>query len=502
MSESIGNGLHKQKNIEDIISLYKDNLQYELHKLKYDNKYILNNAFNSSYRVWYYSTLYGGLGYSPANYIKGSLKKEQGFDKEIFVTLKTRIDYNNEVSFTEDCKLYSIHEHPVVEDLLYIMREKDKNINNIEKIMADISYEDSDYYRYINLLANKITKIQGFARMSKGQQLEAVLSQAIIISRNKLNELLDTDMYTEDYMISILDNNKDVQELKVKYLNEKYCNNDFKFEPHDINDTDIFHRLVQEYKISREIINSRDLFDRVFDKYFTCVFGCYLQIICPLYINEYDFNKNIKLYYAELNEENSKADILYKVPHYYNLSELGKEVMRQYRTTHKGDLFLMLDNTDDYHEIHDKIIDINRKNNELRKDSSDMMHLQEPEKDSIEEKIYCFLIKNEEEILNVEIMGTQSLEDLHECIYENFYLENTGTYSFVLNKDEDNEVEYTTPIYESGYNSTTDGIINELDLTLYQEFVYTYDFEEEQVFDIQFTEIKDMDYDEQYPVCK
>ena len=78
----------------------------------------------------------------------------------------------------------------------------------------------------------------------------------------------------------------------------------------------------------------------------------------------------------------------------------------------------------------------------------------------------------------IEIKGNQTLDDLHESIFESFELEEGHLYSFFMsNKAWDKDSEYSHP---QAYGRSADNIkISVLNLQKKQKFIYLYDYGDE-----------------------
>ncbi|MCQ1528305.1 plasmid pRiA4b ORF-3 family protein [Lutispora saccharofermentans] len=88
------------------------------------------------------------------------------------------------------------------------------------------------------------------------------------------------------------------------------------------------------------------------------------------------------------------------------------------------------------------------------------------------------------------IRGSQTLDDLHELIFDSFKLDWGHLYSFFMsNKPWDAKTEYSHPQGEgkSAAKARTSG----LSLRLKQKFMYIYDYGDEYRFEVELAEIKD-----------
>ncbi|MGE5633206.1 MAG: IS1096 element passenger TnpR family protein [Caulobacteraceae bacterium] len=89
-----------------------------------------------------------------------------------------------------------------------------------------------------------------------------------------------------------------------------------------------------------------------------------------------------------------------------------------------------------------------------------------------------------------EIKGSQTLDDLHELIFDAFKLDWGHLYSFFMsNKPWDAKTEYSHPQAEG--KSAAKASVCGLNLRLKQKFMYIYDYGDEYRFEVELTEIKD-----------
>lgn len=96
-------------------------------------------------------------------------------------------------------------------------------------------------------------------------------------------------------------------------------------------------------------------------------------------------------------------------------------------------------------------------------------------------------------------MGSQSLADLHEAIFDSFDLDPGHLYSFFMsNKFWDGRTAYSHP--EADDDKPADKVgISRLNLEIKQKFCYLYDYGDEYRFEVELTAVKDPEKDLDYP---
>jgi hypothetical protein len=290
-----------------------------------------------------------------------------------------------------------------------------------------------------------------------------------------------------------------------------------------------------------EYSDIKDLFaiKSLIDMYFVVPFGYYLQLIQPIYPGIYHVETEAMniLQYADdfLGARNS---LFMTMGCSYDLTLLGEDLFTPGRKPKRQQLIAK--NTDD-DEMYKAIVE-NRGYQEEEDDWDDDDEGWDDEKEAngedpnvinifdymdmkqdskpgkrnkagkpggyklkptpgLDNKVFVFkakLFDKKRVWRQIEIQGSNTLDDLHKLIFESFNLEYGHLYSFFMsNKAWDRDSEFCHP--ESDGNPASEAKISSLNLSPKQKFMYIYDYGDEHRFEVELMDIRDSEEGVKYP---
>ena len=261
------------------------------------------------------------------------------------------------------------------------------------------------------------------------------------------------------------------------------------------------------------------------DIYFITPFGYYLQLIQPLYPSVYDVSCEIdELLYNESNYTEVRNK-LFAAAVSYDLTILGKQMLfadkekkpKSLQTMPKRiadyEIDRMLEANREYLEVYDELDlfdeaereDWNDDENikvENYKEGKNVLRVDFSKgKNNRHDKVFVFKVKlfyAKRVWRQIEIIGSDTLDDLHETIAGVFNLEWGHLYSFFMsNRAWDSNSEYCHSQAEG--RRADKAIISRLELRIKQKFMYLYDYGDEHCFEVELIDIKEKEKAIKYP---
>lgn len=117
-------------------------------------------------------------------------------------------------------------------------------------------------------------------------------------------------------------------------------------------------------------------------------------------------------------------------------------------------------------------------------------------------KTYIFKVKlkyNKRVYRSIEILGNQTLDQLHGVILKAFDFDGDHLYSFFMNNKPWSSLSYEYCSPRSEGNHADKILIKQLSLTSKQKFLYLYDYGDEWKFEVEFRENGIMEETKKYP---
>jgi hypothetical protein len=270
---------------------------------------------------------------------------------------------------------------------------------------------------------------------------------------------------------------------------------------------------------------------RMLDVYFFTPFGYYLQIIQPVYPDIYDLGKELDELLVDLDNFQAIYNKLFSIAIDFDLTVLGERFLEAgQKPRRKRRIPDQFDDTDlcqavlastAYMEAEHEAFECNLAEEEKYLQLL-MRDIDKPSGGKVTEKkarIIEFPIKKanqneawDEQIFvfkvkcfyakriwrQIEIRGTQSLQDLHWAIFNAFGFEEEHLYAFFLsNRFGDFETEYAHS--RAKCRSAETAVIGRLGLAVKQKIAYVYDFGDEHRFEVELVAVQAAEARYKYP---
>jgi hypothetical protein len=472
------------KNLNGIIKLFEDAFKANYHLIKGKNKKIIFNHLEHIYRRWYYSPFVDETIASPSNIINTQISNE--FKEAcVFLPHVTPIFKGaGFLGFNEEYTLFTADNHPAVKDIALLIDNcypdveiiDEQNIDKkvIEKLMPEITFKDETYIDFLFSVCMELKlleelpsintlriiptkKCDEFFSKPPRKQLEEVIEGAVSLAAHRLYDIMPVkeNKFNKKFIKNMLTSSVNLEEVIINQFNSLGT---------DINELLDSDGLIKEPKNEYEAskIAALYLLNMSLDMYITCPFGYYLQLIQPMQINSFAMKEELTDLYKAMNSNMNYEDLIYSTYTDYDLTVLGEELLLKGRKPAVNS-----------NGIKDK------------------------------NKAYVFKVKhfyNKRSWKMIELSGTQTLNDLHNEIFNFFDLEWGHLYAFFLsNKAWDEDSEYTSDEYEGHGKRASKTKIHSLGLSLKQKFLYLYDFGDEIKFEVELVQVNDLDSNADYP---
>lgn len=519
------------KSLYGIIKLFEDTFKPSYSSMKGKNKKIIFKHLEHIYRRWYYSPFIDETITSPANIINTQINNKFKAGCVFLPHVTPNFKGAGFSGFNVEYTLFTADNHPVVKDLALLLDAcspdveiiDEQHIDNkvLEVLIPKVTFKDETYIDYlfsicielkllkelpsINTFRISPTKqCDNFLKQSPRKQLNQIIDAAISLAEHRLFDILpiEENIFNKKYIKNMLTSSTDLDELiPTQFIS-------MGIDIYEILDSD---GLIKEPKNEEEaiVITTFYLYNIFIDIYITCPFGYYLQLIQPLYNDSFPLMGEINGLYKAMNSNMDYEDLLYSPYSEYDLTALGEEILIKGKKTEKYHDF---DDDTDFNDVYNLA-----SNSAFR--SSFTTRFQKSLMDSFAEatkgtsanpnavkdknKAYVFKVKhfyNKRSWKMIELKGTQTLDDLHNEIYNSFDLEREHLYSFFLsNKAWDRDSEYTGDNHNSHSKKASKTKIHSLGLSLKQKFLYLYDFGDEIKFEVELVQVNDLDSNANYP---
>jgi hypothetical protein len=542
------NFCNNTETIHGVLDIFKNEFLNEFGHYKPKERPPILKAIPYLYRVWYYSALMSDTALSPSNFINSQIKENHGEDFRI-VPIAMPI-YKNKIlkDFQFEFKVFSIDNHPVLEDLKIFLDhctpdvEVDENGLLLEEerdtLISTFTFKEIFYATFLTNLSytlNFIKKmpsintyramahrgnIENFFSLSKTDQLKKVVDSIIGTASKSLSQLFEFDKrsFSKETLTKLFQDSQNLDE---------YSKNIFKKYNLDIKDLD----LEELYLSSIEEGGSLDIpedtlmalslnveFNFLMDAQLLTPLGHYLQVIQPIYNEETLFQFHFTQLIEAFNTNIPPIKFYFFMGNGFDITSLGKEVILE-GTPPKNQFQELLDDYD-FEDSYQELINYCSSEEFLDNDFGDFKMSPDDLDNLISEfkgilkplkhkskspalpkasnastitdskLAYTFKVKRYYQKRSwkaIELKGTQTLDDLASAIINSFDLDYGHLYSFFMNnKAWDREYEITSPYHSEGKESAAKHKIHKLNLYEKQKFLFLYDFGDEIKFEIEF----------------
>ncbi len=419
-----------------ILDLFTKNFKMVNEYMSENYKNEIKKYIPSIFKRWYYSTLSKTKClYSPSNIFS--------LNNDTYTIYSYVLDVDDFYNFNFKKIAYSLNEHPIITDLKKLIEfcypcAKLNNDNSFDyEDINKLSLSNSDVYyiEYLILLAKELKliidipsikvkkvrpaeNINSFFDIEKYKILKSILNASIEISAKKL-DFFNLNNINYNVIYSFLKKQKSIDEIfDIICLSIGI----------DINVILFINEKFPEFNNSLSKIS---FIGNVMDKWFLSIFGNYLHIINPVYLEPYDFKRSINTIYDLIALNKDVSIELFAPADGYTLTYLGEKLIYNEEISKIN----ILENTE-FNEAYNFIT------TEINTNSfKEMLKSINP----ISEIIFYLKINTllkTKYFFNIEISENMTLKDLANELSLLFYFENEyDDYSFFIN--EPNKV----PIY-------------------------------------------------------
>lgn len=520
---------------------------------------ILIRCIQQMFRKYYYSSLLPDISLSPAGIVNTLTEREFSKDSVVVPTLKVEYKGKKMKKINMGTVCFRCDDHPFIKDMEYYIRMVGSErfevneigmIPDVEKaaFRKNILIDDRHYMNILCMVAMeanlvKRTEVNGshivkpgsaaeeFLKMDARTKLEFVSESAIRLCAKTIVDTLPElkEELSLENIRELLKKPRELNGLMGSALKKFGYNLDkFQYQVDQFAIGNVIDMNDEEIANAYKIIT----FHMVFDMYFITPFGYYLQLIEPLYADVYDIESEAENLFDSMDNYQAVRMKLFTMADAYDLTPLGKALFTGKRKPKKlfkvpdevsdEDLYDLVCENEEYfydsgYEDYDSEYDEGLLNSieSLYKNENEAGNSETPGKKrskgqkvekiisdpEFDAKVFAFKVKwfyNKREWHQVEILGSSTLDDLHEFIMENFELEFGHLYSFFMsNKAWDANTEYSHPKGEG--HSAKKIRISGLKLEIKQKFMYLYDYGDELRFEVELTGIKDREESVKYP---
>lgn len=442
-----------------------NNYMIDKHK-KNINKYV-----PTIFKHWYYSTLSTTeCLYSPANILSLS------DDKDIIYSYTVNVDELYNFKFKKIA--YSLNEHPIITDLKELIKFcspcAELNYNNlfssedINKILSKISNPDIYYVEYLILLAQKLklivnlpsintkkilpaTNVDVFFNMKNNKILESIFNASIKISVDKFDFLICDDLNYET-IYTFLKKQQSIDEIFSIIYSSIGVNIDSILDK-------IFSKNFSKYN---DFISTTYFIGNIIDRWFLSIFGNYLNIINPIYLEPYDFKSSINTIYNLITIGKDVSTELFSPVSCYTLTHLGEKLIYNNETP-KVNIFENLKFDEAYNFI---TTEINVHSHKKMLNSIN----------SISENTFILKISyliNPKCFVTIEVSKDLTLEDLANEIILSFEIEEISNYSFFIDKPTSVPTYYiSSESSKRSFHKAANTDISSIDLMTGDKFIF------------------------------
>jgi hypothetical protein len=557
--KDIINYCDETESIYGILELFRKDFLEDYTSLTAKEKKLALKALPYIYRIWFNSSLIQDTTLSPVNFINMQIKDKFNEDCVIIPTLTPIFNRKSLKDFKFEFISFTIEDHPVLKDIKILLDNASLNISTDEqglileeerdKFINDLTFKEVYYITFLTNIAYELNllkkqpsigiykaaaykpQVESFFKLSKEVQFERIVDTAIKIASKQLCQMFipDKRAFTSNIIKDLLKNGLDltnwIDTLLTKY---NLVFDASHFENIDINDLE----NIPEDELTQESLMAFGMHIELafhIDLCFTTPLGYYLQLIQPIYSNEFDFESYFFDLYEAENNNLPQIRLYFDMPQGFDVTPLGKKYFL--KGSEPKNAFQKLFGELDFNKAYADIIEYSTSEVALDEDfyEDDILDIMSnlfsapppsgnknralltaitPNQEIITEKTSAYLFKikkatNKRASKTFALRGSQTLEKLAQAIITNFNLDYGHMYSFFMsNKPYDGETEITCPYNSSIPINTESYKFHQLNLYKNQKFLFLYDFGDDIMFEVEFIGTEPAEKGVKYPIIK
>ena len=506
--------LDLNNNTNEIVKIFSENFNEIYVFMEKDTKNELLKLVPTLFKKWYYSTLVDDTVLSPAN-ILCSYNSDEEKNSTFSVNLSVDIDKKGRKKFVYKSLLYSIENHPVIDDLKETAKKciLDAPVNENGSLTKDyaleiantLSLKDHLYAEYLfNLLdrfglLRQLTSIHShrvqlrdnadiFFKKDNEVLLRLIIDESIKIFAEKISKIIESLNKTISYetVYSFLQKPITIDEIFEKIYSSIGVDINKIWEASEKNE-------MSPYEAS--ILSSTFHIGLILDKYFMCVFGNYLNLIEPFYAMPIDFKHTINSLSEIITLKKDVGVELFTPCSYFKLTNLGKELIYGYDDS--KNLIKNIPSNVGFDEVLNAIL---FRNKEMKAES--LIDMEE----CINRKVIEFKVSysnNMDMWKIIEVSENISLEELGTELCLCFAFENIFDYTFIIPDKNLFPVEYVSRFSKKPpLNRTEKYTLKDLDIQAGKVFTFNPRLEKDLKLTIECISVKKEIYMIQYPRIK
>ncbi|WMJ81549.1 hypothetical protein RBU49_04680 [Clostridium sp. MB40-C1] len=355
MKNSILEIIKNDRRVKEITGYFEEQFLKGYNSIKDKDKIL--NVRDTLFRRWYYSAMIELTYINPSFLINEIAQQKIKGDYVVMSHIKPEFGKGNKVKFTYNYKYFSIEEHPVVEDLIKLVEFSSPSVHmdlesgfilkNGEKFIDEINYRNAYYLLYLLELAKEMKLIEEmpsigttclipakeydeFLKLSKEEQLYKVVDNSINVCVKNFNEQpVFSSKLTRKEVMNMLDNGV----INDNYFDEIDKNISFmeEFIEHARNsgNDQVMQQVLNSDSVELAEMLSETYFGIYIDMWFISVFGYYLGIIIPNYVEVYDICDNMNK--LTINDTMEKLGYMFDMNQAHDLTPLGEKIMSLFK---------------------------------------------------------------------------------------------------------------------------------------------------------------------------
>jgi hypothetical protein len=551
-SEQVGNFCKRQKSITAALTRFFGWFMDDYREEDRAEREILAQCYHQLFRKYYFSALNPEMTLTPANIV--SMLCEREFGPEMTAVPVLDCTYKGKKIARLQCRFVCLQadNHPLVNDMRHFLEAAGAGLEMVApgvlsageygKLPNNLWILDRHYINILGLITCEaqyleLTKTEDgwtgrtaaragdFFSLAKEDQLRLMVQQMVTLCSKTLTHAFP-DLQKEFSVLRIaefLRNPKSFEAiieaifkrmgLDLKQLDHSLLSGNFEVMLHSMGSNQ--ENIIKLFEIQKML-----------DIYFFTPFGYYFHLIRPVYPEIYDLARELDEILSELDNLQVVRNKLFSIAVDYELTPLGEQLRGKVRKPRRtkampeqiGDAELLqavLASIDYLEEepVGNEVDDLFQfLTNDFKPTSpagkgkkakvlNFPLNKGAAAADDCDDRIFVFKVKffQAKRIWRqIEIRGADTLDDLHQAIYNVFEFDEEHLYAFYLsNKLWDQTTEYThaeadgCPAYEA--------TISRLGLAVKQKIAYVFDFGDEQRFEVELVAVHDAEPKTQYP---
>ncbi|KKM12703.1 hypothetical protein SY88_02210 [Clostridiales bacterium PH28_bin88] len=550
--EKVTDFFMKQKSTVAAVENFIEQFMGIYGNIKAQEKELLSQCIQQMFRKYYYTPMVPDIFASPANMTNMLIEREFGKGIVVLPTLKPEYKGKKIKYIHLDVTCFQTDNHHFIKDMETFLETAKEGIPLEEpgilppeehgRIRNKVLLDDRHYFNIISLTAleagllesmqqddGKILgrtspKVGEFLRLDGIQKLRLIVDAVVKHFSRTMVEVFPEikDMFSVNTVENLLMKPVDLEDLFTPVF-KKLGLDEERMES-------IFYDVVfnEEFQISDE-----DAMKMVkamhallyYDMYFLTPFGYYLQLIQPAYEDEYIMEAEVFNILEHVDNFRLARTKLFSGAASYDLTSLGEALLGEGRKPVRKQalgedfdddkMFEIIEDSRNYYdedEEDENDFDIDdlafllhgtragRPEDRIKTHNGRNVDISVLNRET-DKMIFVFKVtkyRSKRTGKQIEIKGTQTLDDLHESISSAFELDWGHLYSFFMsNKAWDSKTEYCHPQAEG--RSAENAKIGNLDLAIKQKFMYLYDYGDELKFEVELADIKEPEKGVKYP---